>query len=224
LIAAGYGLGHRRGTPRLRRVVNVLSMVTEGGDPVAYAPHYVDEPFAELGGRVQNVLVVPSPGDPIVPVATGINLSRAANLYDGERPRARYGGLSVDQWLVERQVIRGLEEFGPWTDPAGNPVLFDPDDLDEGTDGFGAPSDAPLRIERPTVSGVSGMRLTYSDPHGAHSFGLPDPTRPFDIATYSVNMMARYIQTRGQEIADLPCLEDSSCAFFRDLPAEGEGR
>ena len=40
----------------------------------------------------------------------------------------RYG-MTIDQWLIDRQVVRGTEEFGPYTCADGNPCLFDADDL-----------------------------------------------------------------------------------------------
>ena len=41
----------------------------------------------------------------------------------------------------------------------------------------------------------------------------------FDINTFSMNQIARYIQTNGAEISDDPCLADGSCDFFREITA-----
>ncbi len=222
LVAASDGLGHVRGTPRLRRVVNVLSLVTEPGDPIAYAPHYFDEPFEELGGRPANILLVPMPGDPVVPTATGIALARAAGLFDMHAIDPRYG-TSVDRFLIDHEVVHGVEEDGPYTNPEGEPVLFDADDLDQGLDGFGAPSEAPLRLERVTESGTSGLRLPMTNPRGMHGYELPDAETEFDMTTFSIMQVVAYAQSLGQEINDDLCLEDMSCASFRtedDLPPE----
>ena len=62
-------------------------------------------------------------------------------MVDYETIDPRYG-MTVDQWLIDTEVVRGLEQFGPWVGANGEPALFDPDDLDNGTDHFGAPSDA----------------------------------------------------------------------------------
>lgn len=216
LVGLASGLAHIRGTPRLRRIVNVLAMVTEPADPALYAPHYVLEPFPEVGRR--RVLLVPNPGDTIVPVATELSTARAAGFIDRHAVDPRYG-TTVDRWLIDRQVVRGLEEWGPYRNKDGDPVLFDADNLDDFEDGFGAPSDAPLRATFPQPDGsVSGFRMTYSSVRGDHSFGFPQPSRRFDIGTYSVMMMARYVDSDGTEILDDHCLEDASCAFIRPLP------
>ena len=125
----------------------------------------------------------------------------------------------MDQWLISRGVVRGLEQFGPWVDAEGNPALFDADDLDNGNDIHDVPSDAPLRITIPTASGMSGMRIPYVDPNGSHGFGLPTPEQPFDINTFSVHQIARYFQTEGQVISDEPCMADHTCDWL--IPFEG---
>ncbi len=219
LVAGTSGLAHIRGTPRLRRVLNVLSLITEPGDPVVYAPHYLNDPFPEIGGEPRNVLLIPTPGDTIVTVSSEINVGRAAGFYDRHAIDERYG-MTVDQWLVDRQVIRGLEEWGPYTNPEGVSILFDPDDLDGGEDGTSAPSDSPWRPTLTTSVGTSGMRMPYVNPQGSHAFGTPTPDALFDINTFAVMQVARYIQTEGQEISDDPCLATADCSFFRSLPED----
>ena len=141
-------------------------------------------------------------------------LARAAGLIEYEDIDPRYG-MTVDQWLIDRQVVRGLEQHGPWVDAEGNPALFDADDLDNGTDVHQAPSDAPLRVTISTESGVSGMRLPYVDPEGSHGFGLPDPNQTFDINSFALHQIARYFQTHGQVISDDPCMADHTCDWLR---------
>lgn len=214
LVAASHGLGKIRGTPELRRLAMVLAGALEPGDAIAYAPHFFLEPFEALGGEPTNVLLAPTPGDMIVCINTGIALARAAGLVEWQEVDDRYG-TTVDQWLIDRQVIRGLEEFGPYTGADGTPVLFDADDFDEGTDDWGAPSDAPLRETRQTGAGVSGLRLPYADPQGSHGFTFPDPEAAFDINTFAISQIAWFLATDGREISDDPCLEDGSCPFLR---------
>ncbi|NCG22123.1 MAG: hypothetical protein GWP91_24165, partial [Rhodobacterales bacterium] len=187
---------------------------TEPGDPISYAPHYILDPFKQLGGKPANVLLVPTVGDMVVSVNSEISLARAAGFIERHEIDDRYG-MTVDQFLIDRHVARGLEQYGPWTLPDGvTPALFDPDDLDNGTDDYGAPSDAPLRETRTTTSGVSGMRIPYVHPSGTHGFGGPGPALAFDINTFSIYQMARYVSTGGTVISDDPCLEDRSCDFF----------
>ena len=220
LVALAEGLGHRRGTPALRRLVNVLSLTTEPGDPIAYAPHYLDEPFEELGGKPVNILLVPTPGDPIVPTGAGISIARAANIYDRHAQDERYGS-TVDRWLIDMGVVHGMEQFGPFQhEKSGDYLLFDADDLDNGTDGTGAPSSTPLRAVRESSSGVSGLRLPYASPQGLHGFTPPDSSKPFDMTTFAIMQIARYAQSGGQEISDDPCLEAADCPFFRVIENE----
>ncbi len=218
LVAAAEGLGHLRGSPSLRRLASFTGMIIEPGDPIAYARAYIDEPFPGLGGQPRNTLIVPTPGDMIVAVNAEIALARAAGMVDYQTIDPRYG-MTVDQWLVDTEVIRGLEQYGPWVGADGQPALFDPDNLDNGTDDYGAPSHEPLRVTISTSSGVSGMRIPYVNPTGSHGFGLPNPSLSFDINTFAVHQIARYFQSRGQVLTDDPCMADHSCTWLP--PFEG---
>jgi hypothetical protein len=217
LVAANEGSGRIRGSTDARRLAGISAMVLEPGDPIAYAPHYFLDPF----DVPQNVLIMPTPGDDMVPINSGIALARAAGLVDWQTVDERYD-MTVDQWLVDRQVIRGVEERGPYTDNQGEPALFDVDDFDEGTDDYGAPSDAPLRAEVQTSVGVSGMRMPYVSPRGSHGFRNPDPTLAFDINTYSLMLIADYLTSGGTEIDARLCYEDASCPDFPTAPGGDE--
>jgi hypothetical protein len=215
LVAGSDGLGHTRGSSNLRRLLGVTAQITEPGDPIAYAPHYVDDPFEVLGGEPANVLLMPTPGDTIVSVNTEVALARAANFIERHEVDDRYG-VPVDRWLIDHWVVHGLEQFGPYTDPeTGAPVLFDVEDYDEGTDGLGAPSDDPLRSWKETDRGMVGLTMPYISPTGSHGFSFPDPDAEFDINTFSIYQIARYFQTGGEEITADLCLEDVSCDYFR---------
>ena len=133
-------------------------------------------------------------------------------MVDYETIDPRYG-MTVDQWLIDTEVVRGLEQFGPWVGANGEPALFDPDDLDNGTDHFGAPSDAPLRVTIPTSSGVSGMQ-SHTSSRQVACFVLPNPTLAFDINSFAVHQIARYFQSRGQILTDEPCMADHSCTWL----------
>lgn len=217
LVAMAEGNGELRGSPTARRLATVSAMVLEGGDPIAYARHYTEDPFQDLGGKQTNVLLMPTIGDPWVCINTGIALARAAGVVDWQHIDPRYN-MTVDQWLIDRQVIRGVEERGPWRDANNNPILFDPDDLDDGTDDFGAPSDTPLRATVTSDVGMSGLRMPYVQPTGIHGFNVPEPDRAFDISNYAVYLIGSYLSTGGTKLEDRPCMEDGSCADFPPFP------
>ncbi len=220
LISASHGTGHVRSTPQLRRLAMVFGAILEPGDAIAYAPHYVLEPFEELGGRPANVLLMPTAGDTIVNVNTGIALARAAGFIDRTKEDPRYG-MSQDQWLIDRKVVQGLEEFGPYVCADGRPCLFDVENGDRGTDGIGATSDTPLHATVESTSGLGALRLSYADPQGSHGFALPEPDKPFDINTYSLMQIVSFTDSGGTRINDDLCLADASCVWIPSLPQGG---
>ncbi len=221
LVAAAEGLGHIRATPEVRRIGFVFSAILEPGDPIAYARGFTEEPLPGTNGQPRNVLVVPTPGDTIVNASTGVALARAAGwIPDAVDPRY---GMSIDQWLVERKVIQGLEQYGPYICANGEPCLFDADDLDRGRDGTDAPSDAPLRLTQSSSSGLSGMRLPYVSQRGSHGFVTPRPSDPFDTATFATMQIASYFASGGTELSDQLCLEDASCEWIPQLPGDTAG-
>ena len=201
LVAGNAGFGHTRSTPEARRVSMTFASILEPGDPVAYAPYYLTG-HPDLDGEPVNMLVVPTAGDTIVPVSTGYALSRAAG-YIPQDEDPRYG-MSPDQWLVEVGAIQGLEQWGDWVDEDGNPMLFDVDDLDNGTDAYQAPSEDPLRLTVETSSGISGMRVPYVQPTGTHGFALPDPDADFDINTFSIFQIASWLDSGGHGVVRRP--------------------
>ena len=221
LVAAAEGLGHIRATPEVRRVGFVFSAILEPGDPIAYARAFTEEPLPGSDGKPRNIVIMPTPGDTIVNVSTGIALARAAGWIPDEVD-PRYG-MSIDQWLVDTKVIQGLEQYGPYICNDGNPCLFDADDPDNGRDGTGAPSEAPLRLTQTTASGVSGMRLPYVSTRGSHGFVTPRPGDPFDIATFATMQIASYFVSGGTELSDDVCLEDASCDWIPQLPDSDAG-
>jgi hypothetical protein len=221
LVAGSYGAGRIRGSSNLRRIASVFSAGLEGGDPAAYAPHYFKEPYEELGGKPSNVLLMPVVGDTIVPVSTGITQARVAGLIEQDVIDPRYD-MTVDQWLVDRGILQGIVDVGPYLDVNGSPCLFDPDDLDNGTDGTGAPSDAPLRLTMETASGVSALRLPYVSTRGSHGFSLPNPSLAFDHHSFALNTVVYFLLKDGKEISDDPCMADFSCDWMPELDINTE--
>ncbi len=217
LVAASHGSGYVRGSPEMRRVAMAFGMLLEPGDPISYAPHYALDPFPDLadigGGTPTSVLIVPVPGDPIVNINSGIALARSAGVIERVDPDPRYG-MTEDQFLIYRGVVEGLEEFGPYTDVNGTSCLFDVDDLDNGTDGTGAPSNEPLRATREVDGTVTALRLPYVNPTGQHGFGLPEPSRAFDINTFAILQIATFLKDGGRAVNDDPCLATASCDWI----------
>ncbi|MCB9666390.1 MAG: hypothetical protein H6732_19925 [Alphaproteobacteria bacterium] len=220
LVAAAEGNGRIRGSADARRLAYITAMILEPGDPIAYAPHYFMEPFEDLGYGPRNVFIMPTPGDDQVPVNGGIAVARAAGAYPWNTYQERYG-TSVDAWLIEKGVVHGVEERSEWRNDQGEPVLFDVEDFDEGTDGYGAPAlpaEQRLRATIDTPAGQSGMRLPYVNPRGQHGFSFPDPTLPFDINTYAITQIADYLLSDGKMLRDRPCYEAADCPEFEPIP------
>ena len=217
LVAGSHGSGHIRASPEARRLISAMAAILEPGDPIAYAPHYITDPYVDLGGYETNVMIVPTPGDTIVNTSTGIAHARAAGYIPQDEVDPRLG-VPVVAWLAAHGVIEGLEEYGPYTDVNGASCLYDPDDLDNGTDGTGAPSDVPLRLTVNHAGGLGALRMPYVETTGTHAFGLPEPSRAFDINTFQILQIASYLVSGGRSLSDDRCLEDATCAWIPALP------
>lgn len=228
LFAIAEGLGLRRQTPDLRRFLGFAGMIVEPADPIVFAPHYHLRPISyHYETRIAhgaNVLVVPTIGDTNVPIDTGIAIARAAGIIPLFEPDPRYPdpsdpsrSLSANQVLIRNYVVEGIDKLNRFTHPkTGKGILFDPDNLSEGRDGYGAPRlNPPLRLTVSTDTGVAGMRIPYVKPTGDHGFETPNPSLQFDIHTYMVNLIGLYFRSQGKEIRDNVCLEDNSC---KDIP------
>ncbi|MCB9680189.1 MAG: hypothetical protein H6733_01855 [Alphaproteobacteria bacterium] len=218
LVAGSEGNGKIRGSKDARRLAQVAAMVMEPGDPVAYASHWFTDPDPYIGP--QNVLLMPTPGDDQVPINGGMACARIAGFTDWHHVDERYG-MTVDQWLIDRQVVRGAEERGPWRNAEGDPVLFDADDLDDGINVYGEPSDTPLRSTLDTPAGQSGLRLPYVSPKGTHGFRTPDPSLAFDINSFAIYQIAQYLDTQGKQLQDRPCYGTGDCPDFQAFDGDG---
>ena len=210
----GYGLA--RCTPELRRMLGLFQMVLEPADPAAWAPHYFLDPLdiRPEGRVVTNILEIACAGDQDVPVNTQATLGRAAGIipYRPEDAEERLDGLTPNDWLITHWVYEGLARLDRFP---GTGAVFDPDDLDEGSDGFAAPEPTPaqrLRLVTPTSTGVSGIRFAYLQPQGMHGV-FPVTSEPaFDMFSFIVNQVAWFFASGGTEISDARCLEDGSCS------------
>lgn len=143
LVALYRGFGYIRQSPEFRRMVGIAQTILDPADPVNWARHYGIEPLdysqtdpnVVMGARV---LVLPSIGDPVVPISTGIAIARAAGILGYEKPDGRYGDKTQMEVLVEKYVVEGISNTKRFTiavkDKNGKSnnysIMYDPDDLD----------------------------------------------------------------------------------------------
>lgn len=222
LVSPMEGFGFKRQTPRLRRFISIAQTLVDPADPINYAKRYQDPlPFDDIEPNrsgIPHVLVSATVGDMSVPVNTGIAIARAAGYIPLDTIDPRYG-MTPNEMLIDRFVLEAVPRFERFGADVG-PKLFDPDNLDNDTDGLQAPSPAePLRLSTTLSDGtLGGMRLPYMKVDGEHGFALPSPQKGFDIDTFMVNQISWYFVTRGRVLSDDPCLEDSSCEFIPPAP------
>lgn len=235
LVAIAKGLGLKRNSPSLRRMLSISQMILEGGDPVSFAPHYdkpLDFSYDEGVSPGVNVLVIPTSGDMNVPVNTGVQIARAAGFIELEEANPAYAGtqfegMSTNRMLIETFTLEAIECLPRYRNADGQPVLFDVDDLDHGANVWGEPGlpevtggkVPPLRLKVPAThpaGGVHGMRMPMVKRRGNHGFEAPAPHEPYDVSNYMVNLVHHYFLMDGKEIVDDPCLEDSSCTMEKN--------
>ena len=83
-------------------------------------------------------------------------------------------------------------------------------------DGFDVPRlDPPLRLmsQDPGGGAYRGFIMPMFKPEGTHGFAAPDPTQTFDLGTYLLNIIARYLQSGGQEFSWDSCQATSDCPW-----------
>ncbi len=224
LIAVSQGFGYPRQTPDLRRLRGLAGFIVEAGDPAAYSRFYLRdadewaerwgpegeaaEPGLEFGTPTNVVVTL---GDMNVPVSGGV-----MNAY-----LAGYVTFEQLSYLRDNFVLEAVEDVR--ADVWGAPVLFDPDNLSRGTDGFevnGVPAPRALPGEevRATVTDTHGhkhgMRMPAILPRGDHGFLVPDPALPFDVHSFMAHQISHFFATDGDELSDELCLHDQSCAWF----------
>jgi len=136
LIAIQEGLGLRRNTPSLRRMIGLSQMILEPGDPANYAVHYGDPLFVRPEGAVPtNVLLILTMGDMALPISAGVALGRAAGVIGYRNVDPRYGK-TQNQLLIDTHVVEAVEKLRYFeNDPChwdDREVNFDIDDLSDG--------------------------------------------------------------------------------------------
>ncbi|MBK7862847.1 MAG: hypothetical protein IPJ65_30415 [Archangiaceae bacterium] len=221
LIAFGDGFGLRRNSPELRRFMALSQVALESGDPVNMAPLY--EKWLLKYGTGEEVrtraMVIASIGDMNVPVATGVQLARAAGFVELNARDPRYGK-TANRVLIDHHVLEGVERVGPYRNSQGAPVLIDVDhysavaSLD---DGFDVPRlDPPLRLQQQseTLGGWRGLMLPMANPTGQHGFDPPNPAARWNLGGFMFGAMGRYMRSDGREFNLDACNVDFSCADF----------
>lgn len=91
LVAPQTGLGLRRNTPDLRKLLALTQSVLDSGDPINYVPYYSLRPAPGPGGSTlppRGLLVANTVGDHFVVVATGNAMARAAGIVPFFAPSA----------------------------------------------------------------------------------------------------------------------------------------
>jgi hypothetical protein len=159
-VALQNGYGHKRNSPDFRRLLGFAQAALGPGDPVEWGVHsFVDpldvsayDPFTQ-GGNTR-VLLMPTVGDPQVPVSTGIHMGRVSGLFGSWlRDEANHGpevgwrayfepnpkwGMTVDAWMRQNFVMEAdwrLQRFDQ-PDYINPNVLYDPDNVSDGATRF----------------------------------------------------------------------------------------
>ncbi len=222
LVAPSDGFGQRRATPDLRRFLGLSQIALDAADPMNWAPYWNGSRTMTYGtGETvrTNVMLMPAIGDPGVPIAGGVALARAAGFVEHDRVDARWGK-SPNQVLIDTYTTEGTFRLGRYKDKKGNPVLMDVEDLASVVpvaDGLDVPRlSPPMRLMRQNASGdggYSGVIFVMLDPKGKHGFASPEPTKPFDLGTYLLNIVGRYIQSGGRAFSFDGCQATSACPW-----------
>ncbi len=227
LIAFGDGFGLRRGTPEIRRFMSIAQLILEPADPVNYAPNF-ESRLVRFGTGEEvrtRALVINTIGDMNVPMATGAAIGRAAGFIELHQKDPRYGK-TPNRVLIDTGAIEAVERTGRYFNSKGQPVLMDVEhfsSLVPVDDGFDVPRlNPPLRLVKPSmrVGGITGVLFPMSKPTGKHGFDLPNPADKWNLGSFMVHMVGRYLATNGRELPMDKCLADESCAFIQPMPPQ----
>ena len=228
LRALNDGFGLRRANPELRRMLGISQIALDGADPANAAPFiHRDRTLTYGNGETvgTRILYLNTLGDPGVPTATGVALTRAAGLINFRDIDPRYGK-SVQQLLVDVGLVEGVDGTKRYTDKNGVGVLYDVDNLAglvaEG-DGFDQPRlDPPLRTIRDNSAaqggGKSAILFPNMTPQGTHGFPVPSPTKAFDLGSLLINQFVRYMATHGESLDFDPCQFKWTCPWIPAAP------
>ncbi|MBI3781916.1 MAG: hypothetical protein HY270_00795 [Deltaproteobacteria bacterium] len=176
------GLGRARSTPEVRRLQAFAQLILDPGDPVAYAPHILDDPiyFPALGDHTgAHALILTSQGDMNVPASSGMTYGRAAGIIDFLHRDPRYDR-SENQMLVDTYTPEAVDNLKRFTDSTGKGVHLDIENFSQGTNdiwGTNYPRlDPPLRIgfnRSDKLGGKSAAVFTLTKDTGQHGFDFP---------------------------------------------------
>lgn len=209
-IALQSGYGYTRQTPNLRRFAQISQTLLDQGDPINYTPRYR---VRDWEGGIVPALFTSAIGDTNVPIATQIAMARAGGAVPWQP--GTLGESSPNDALIENWVVEGLTRTQRF-----DPPLFDPDDLDLGTDGHDAVSpEEPFRFTVADGEKLSGIRFFYPGRGGGHSFEATRPDRDFNFELFMINMVAAYFESGGTVIREDLCLATASCP---DIPTAPE--
>lgn len=171
-------------------------------------------------------------------------------------PDPRYGK-SVDRMLVDTYAVENLHRLGRYPDnPKNAYVNYDLDDLSDGRAvyscsefpcGDGVAADDTFHVPGPGLGlglrathrrddgTFDGMRMPYLSPHGQHGLNDAQGVRAFDADAHAVNLVTRYLRSRGREIElspDCHCsasslvttsLDGQPVQFSEEPPCTNEG-
>ena len=166
---------------------SLTQMILDPADPVVVASRIFWHP--PQGWTARGILQEALVADTTVPVATQVTLARSAGLLG-----TTYA--TWDRWdrlLIQHGIVQGKD--------------VDVDDADKSGDGFGpVPGIQSGKI-------ISAVRFAFA--RGKHEYmAEPDPTKPFDMASYALNQAALYLASRGTLVLDDLCLSRSDCEIF----------
>ena len=188
------GMGLHRARPELRRMMGFGQMVADPADPAVAMVRALSGEQKYATGEVVNThtVVISTIGDMNVPASTGTSIARAAGWLDFKTKHAEWNNRTANQVLIDNWVLEAVDLMKHFVTPAGDGVLFDPEDLSGsatltatgtetpyplGYDGYWAPRlSTPMHkfaIKDDGKGGISGGFWPYVRPTGKHDLDFP---------------------------------------------------
>lgn len=228
LSALSDGFGFRRNSPEIRRFMGLAQLAIDQGDPVNYLPNVERHRVLRYGTGEEvstRLLIVNTVGDMNVPVASGVSIARAAGFIGLTEKDPRYGK-TENRVLIDTGSIKAVERAMPYRNSRGQPVLMDIDHwsaVNGVDDGFDVPRlNPPLRLVKKSdrVGGYSGVIFPMVSPTGRHGFDPPDPAKAWDLGSFLMNALGRYMASGGTEFVIEPCVMQNACSWIPPVPNE----
>ncbi|MFO0597787.1 MAG: hypothetical protein U0228_20975 [Myxococcaceae bacterium] len=222
LVALGDGFGLRRGSPEIRRLFSLAQIALEPSDPANFAPFWQGHRTFTYGdGKTVSTraLLLPMTGDPGVPVATATALMRAGGFVDFVNADPRYGKTQMQE-LIDVGFVEGVERTKRYQNSMGGDVLMDVDVLQavsNSDDGFDTPRlNPPMRLIKNSEDGQGkvGALFPMMNPKGQHSLPVPDPSKPFDLGTYVIDLFSDYLGSGGTRVSMDACMVKADCSYL----------